>query len=133
MLYVRMHCVKAKTLGYHGETLAAHFLQKKGYEILKNNFTIHGGEIDIIAKHGPTLVFIEVKTRTNESFGHGEESMNYFKRTRLHRAIERYLDQHGNEGSVDYRVDLVEIELDRRTKTLKNINHFEDIELYGNS
>ncbi len=124
-----MHGVKAKTLGFSGETLAAQFLKNKGYEILANNFTIRGGEIDLVALCGATLVFVEVKTRTGESFGRGEESMNYFKRTRLHRTIERYLDRRGNREDTDYRVDLIEIELDRRTKALKNINHFEDIEL----
>lgn len=124
-----MHGVKAKTLGYSGETLAAQFLKNKGYEILQNNFTIRGGEIDLIALHGTILIFVEVKTRTNESFGRGEESMNYFKRTRIHRAIERYLDRHGDREDTDYRVDLIEVELDPTTKALKNINHFEDIEL----
>ncbi|MBI2638555.1 YraN family protein [Candidatus Peregrinibacteria bacterium] len=121
--------MKAKTLGYSGETLAAQFLKNKGYEILQNNFTIRGGEIDLIALHGTILIFVEVKTRTNESFGRGEESMNYFKRTRIHRAIERYLDRHGDREDTDYRVDLIEVELDPTTKALKNINHFEDIEL----
>lgn len=124
-----MHGVKAKTLGFRGETIAAQFLKSKGYEILANNFTIRGGEIDVVALCGRTLVFVEVKTRTDESFGRGEESMNYFKRTRLHRTIERYLSQRGNPEDTDYRVDLVEIELDRKTHALKNIEHFEDIEL----
>lgn len=121
--------MKAKTIGYSGETIAAQFLKSKGYEILANNFTIRGGEIDVVALCGRTLVFVEVKTRTDESFGRGEESMNYFKRTRLHRTIERYLSQRGNPEDTDYRVDLVEIELDRKTHALKNIEHFEDIEL----
>ena len=118
-----------KLLGYKGEKLAAQFLQSKGYEILQSNFTIRGGEIDLIARHGNVLVFIEVKTRTNESFGRGEESVNWQKRFRLHRAIERYLDQHAPKSDMDYRVDVLEIELNPHTHALKNIEHFEDIEL----
>ena len=116
--------MKAKTLGTNGENLAAHYLQSKGYEILKNNFTVRGGEIDLVTKQDNTLVFVEVKTRTSSSFGYGDESMNRLKKMRIHRAIQRYL---GDEDT-DYRVDLVEIQLEPDKNTLKTINHFEDID-----
>lgn len=129
ILYVRIRGVKAKTLGYQGETLAAHFLQNKGYEILRNNFTVRGGEIDLVARNSNVLIFVEVKTRTGESFGHGDESMDRFKRMRMRRAIARYLNETEKNGEGDYRVDLIEIELAPDTQTLKNITHLEDIEL----
>lgn len=129
ILYVRIRGVKAKTLGYQGETLAAHFLQNKGYEILRNNFTVRGGEIDLVARNNNVLIFVEVKTRTGESFGHGDESMDRFKRMRMRRAIARYLNETEKNGEGDYRVDLIEIELAPDTQTLKNITHLEDIEL----
>lgn len=121
--------MQAKSLGFSGETLAAHFLKSKGYEILANNFTIRGGEIDIIAKDKGIFVFVEVKTRTSDTFGRGEESVDKKKRLRIKRAIERYLNSKTAECDPDYRVDLMEIELDQTTNKLKNINHFEDIEL----
>lgn len=121
--------MKAKDLGYVGEEMAVEFLKKKGYEILESNFTIRGGEIDVIAKTKNILVFVEVKTRTGESFGDGEESVNNQKKRRLLRTIDRYLLQNYPHGDPDYRVDIVEIELYPLGGKLKNITHFEDIEL----
>lgn len=121
--------VKAKELGFSGETLAAHYLQNKGYEILRRNFTIRGGEIDLIAKQAGILVFVEVKTRTNKNFGAGDESINKLKKRRLARTIQRYLDTCVTAQDPDYRVDVVEIELHPVTKKIQRITHFEDIEL----
>lgn len=114
-------------LGYEGEVLAAHYLQSKGYQILKNNFTVRGGEIDIIAKQGDLLIFVEVKTRTSIGFGSGEESVNAIKKKRLHKAIRQYLLKTRLEDC-DYRLDIIDVELDQRTKSLKNIEHFQDVE-----
>lgn len=124
-----MPFVKAKSLGYHGETLAAQYLQTKGYQILENNFTIRGGEIDLVAKQGSIFVFIEVKTRTGKNFGEADESMNRLKKMRLQRAIERYLSTKIREPDPDYRVDLIEMNLHPESNTLKSIIHLEDIEL----
>lgn len=119
--------MEAKRVGFIGEELAAKYLTGKGYEILQNNFTIRGGEIDLIAQNGGILVFVEVKTRSCSSFGYADESLDVSKRGRLHRAIKRYLANEKDEP--DYRVDLVEVELDSKTRDLKQINHLEDIEL----
>lgn len=124
-----MPFVKAKSLGYHGETLAAQYLQTKGYRILENNFTIRGGEIDLVAKQSNTFVFVEVKTRTGKKFGEGDESFNRLKSRRIQRAVERYLSTKIREPDPDYRVDLVEINLHPETNTLESITHLEDIEL----
>jgi len=121
--------VKAKTLGYAGETLAAQYLQTKGYQILANNFTIRGGEIDLIAKYKGAFVFVEVKTRTGKSFGEGDESMNGLKKMRLRRAIEQYLNTKIRQPDPDYRADLIEIDLHPETNVIKSLTHFEDIEL----
>lgn len=122
--------MQAKALGYSGEKLAADYLKNKGYEILDHNFTIRGGEIDLIARQKNILVFVEVKTRTGNSFGYGDESLNRIKKQRIHRAIQNYLEKHMRKlRDPDYRIDLVEIEFDRVVRKLKNITHFEDIEL----
>lgn len=121
--------MKAKTLGYVGEALAAQYLQSKGYQILGNNFTIRGGEIDLVAKNAQIWVFVEVKTRTENSFGYGDESINRLKKVRLQRAIQRYLDSKIREQDPNYRADLVEITLHPETKKVLRIEHFEDIEL----
>lgn len=117
--------MKAKALGYRGEELAAQYLQSKGYILLRHNFTIRGGEIDLIAQHGKTLVFVEVKTRTAHGFGEGSESITYSKKLRLLRAIERFL----GDRDIDYRMDVIEIDMDAENSMLKQIQHFEDIEL----
>ncbi|MEK9133215.1 MAG: YraN family protein [Patescibacteria group bacterium] len=114
--------------GSIGEELACKYLASHGFKIIKKNFTISGGEVDIIAKKADLLVFIEVKTRTNESFGNADESINFAKKRSLKRTVAKYLAKF-TSGDVDYRVDLIEIELDRYTSVLVKINHLEDIEL----
>lgn len=69
-----------KVLGIEGENAAAKFLEKKGYRIISRNYKTHIGEIDIIAQDGNTIVFVEVKTRGNESFGKPFEAVNKRKR-----------------------------------------------------
>lgn len=125
---VRLSIVKPKSLGFRGEDFAAHYLQSKGYQIVANNFTIQGGEIDLIAKSGHTLVFVEVKTRTSDLFGRGEESLNAAKRKRIGKSIGRYLQKNRLEDC-DYRFDLIDVELHPETNDVKNITHFQDIEI----
>lgn len=117
-----------KQLGYYGENLAAEYLVSRGYEILQRNFTIKGGEIDLIAQHGPTIVFVEVKTRTSNAFGSGEDAVDYWKKQRLRKAMGKYLEAHFLFHR-DYRMDLVEVRLSQNLK-LKEVEHFEDIEFW---
>lgn len=58
-----------KRLGKEGEDRAAKFLKKQGYLILERNCRTRNGEIDLIAMHEGMVVFIEVKTRTNDAYG----------------------------------------------------------------
>ena len=121
-----------KLLGFLGERYAAQYLKSKGYEIIGANFTIRGGEIDLIARHNGLLVFVEIKTRTGKSFGTGDESFNHMKKRRIVRAVERYVQTippHGRIEDPDYRIDLIEVELDPATNALKNIYHHEDVDL----
>ena len=60
-------------LGQQGEALAVTYLAEKGYQILETNWRFKRAEVDIIAKLGQVLVFIEVKTRTTDYFGSPEE------------------------------------------------------------
>ncbi|MEQ1870276.1 MAG: YraN family protein [Vicinamibacterales bacterium] len=70
-------------LGKSGEDLACDEITRRGYVILARRYRRRGGEIDIIARDGPTVVFIEVKTRTGRNYGDGGEAVNYLKRRRL--------------------------------------------------
>ena len=78
-------------LGQKGEGLAVKYLKNKGYKIIEQNYKTPIGEIDIIAKDGGILVFIEVKTR--ESLRHGKpfESINSYKRNKIARVALLYL------------------------------------------
>lgn len=115
------------TKGKEGEDLACKYLKTKGYQIIERNFRIRGGEIDIIAKDGNTLVYVEVKTRGSESFGRGEEAVTPYKIRFLIRAAKffrnnrRYLTLPELE-----RIDVVSI----NTLGLNpKINHIENITL----
>lgn len=121
--------MKTHEIGVKGEKLAAQFLQSKGYKIVANHVTMRGGEIDLIVMKDQTLVFVEVKTRSGVSFGHGHESVDRTKRIRLLRAIEGYLLQHARSEDPDYRFDIIEVAMTRDTSAAANIQHFEDVEL----
>lgn len=70
-----------KMIGQRGETMAAKFFEKKGYEILERNFHAQGGEIDLIVydHQNHEFVFVEVKTRTNDAFGDGKPNFHLKK------------------------------------------------------
>lgn len=76
--------------GKYGEELACEFLRKQGYKIIERNFRIRGGEIDVVALDGQTLVYVEVKTRTSYRFGRPEESITLRKLKFLERATKFY-------------------------------------------
>jgi len=82
-----------RSLGNFGELRACDYLIKTGYEILDKNFRCRYGEIDIIAKTGDAITFIEVKTRTNELFGLPEESIDIHKIKRIKKASNYYIQQ----------------------------------------
>jgi putative endonuclease len=69
--------------GAAAEALAAEFLQARGLSVVKRNYRCRGGEIDLIARDGPTLVFVEVRLRRSGAFGGARESITTTKRRRL--------------------------------------------------
>ncbi|MEK9195691.1 MAG: YraN family protein [Patescibacteria group bacterium] len=81
------------SVGKQGEGLAAEFLRKNGYRIVENNFRNRYGEIDIIAIEGKTLVFIEVKTKTNSKFGPPKMAVDLRKQRQLSKTALTYLTQ----------------------------------------
>lgn len=96
---------KALERGKRGEELAADFLRSCGYLIVEANYRWRGGEIDLIAREGNTLVFVEVKSRSSESFGLPEESVHPAKQRKLIQTAQRYLLEHPTE--LDVRFDVV--------------------------
>ena len=79
--------------GRASEDAAAVFLKNKGYKILRTNYRVKFGEIDIIAKEASAICFIEVKSRVNCSFGHPKEALNPRKRDKISRAALAYLKE----------------------------------------
>lgn len=95
-------------LGKQGEAVATQLLKANGYRILARNVKAKFGEIDIVAKDGQTLCFIEIKARTSERFGWPEEGVNLKKQWRLSRLASWYLKFHRlNDPPV--RFDVVSI------------------------
>lgn len=103
-------------LGCQGEDLAAEEYEKLGFKIIGRNVRVHGtkqiGEIDLIATKNHELVFIEVKTRRSFSFGRGREAVDYFKQRKLVAAIKIYLAGNRRFDDWNWRVDVVEIDID---------------------
>jgi putative endonuclease len=80
-----------KLLGKTGEDRAAKHLAKQGYRILDRNFRTPHGELDLIALDGDTVVFVEVKTRTSDSYGVPELAVDPRKQDRMIKAALGYL------------------------------------------
>ena len=110
--------MKRRDTGILGEKLARDFLKKRGYRILETNYRYPEGEIDIVAKHEDSLVFIEVRTKKSLEFGSPEESITRTKKERLRAAAARYWQAHNNLP-LSWRIDVVAIELDQRGKLLR--------------
>ena len=85
-------------LGGRGEALAWDFLKKQGYNLIEKNFRNRFGEVDIIAKKDGFLIFLEVKTRRDDRFGIGAESVDWRKRQKLTRVAQAYLQTRGLEN-----------------------------------
>ncbi len=79
--------------GAEGESFAANYLIKNGYRILERNFRTSLGEIDIIARDGETLVFIEVKARSSTRFGPPQLAVDHRKQVKITRVALAYLSQ----------------------------------------
>ena len=97
--------------GRLGEDLAGRFLVARGYRILERRFRTRAGEIDIIARDGDTLVFVEVKTRHSLGCGTPAESVDRRKRARISRTALAYLARLGR-ADIPCRFDVVEVFLD---------------------
>ncbi len=98
-----------KLLGRIGEKTATDYLKKKGYKVLHTNYKTRLGEIDIIAKDGENVVFVEVKTRSNEKFGLPSEAVNKRKREKYFKVASEFLIRN-HLTNAPCRFDVVEIE-----------------------
>ena len=95
-------------LGISGENLACDALSRRGYAIIARRYRTRVGEIDIVAKDGDTLVFVEVKTRTSEDFGIPAEAVTWRKQRRIVTMARWYLTEKGLHGCL-CRFDVVTV------------------------
>ena len=98
----------SKTLGIIGEELAAQYLRNRGYKVLLRNYECLLGEIDLVARHKDTLVFVEVKTRSSEEMGLPAEGVTLRKRQQIIRCAKYYLKRYRLED-VPCRFDVVSV------------------------
>jgi putative endonuclease len=98
-------------LGKMGEDLAVRELERRGYAILARRYRRRGGEIDIVARDGVTIVFVEVKTRDGNAFGDGADAVTPLKRHRMTQIAIDYMMRHRLTG-VSCRFDVVSIRVD---------------------
>lgn len=108
ILPVEVDVAAKDELGKRGEAIAAAFLEDAGYEILGRNWRCGQGEIDLIAREGAELVFVEVKTRTSTAFGHPLEAITVQKLARLRRLARSWCQAHPGEYR-DIRIDAVAV------------------------
>jgi len=106
-----------KKLGAWGESVAAHHLEAKGYQIVDRNWRCRHGEIDLVTRAGSEWVFVEVKTRRGREMGSPEEALTPYKSKKLMQLAQFYLADH--DLDVDWRIDLIAVELDRSGKLLR--------------
>ena len=104
-----------RRLGNYGELLARRILEDRGYIILHRKYQTRYGEIDLVARDGNQLVFIEVKTRISKAFGAGLEAITKRKRAHLLRTAYCYLQQHHYQDC-PCRFDIITLDLDYRGK-----------------
>lgn len=96
-----------RRLGARGERRARAYLRKNGYRILEKNYKNPFGEVDIIAKKGEVVAFVEVKTRQTDAFGAPSEAVNKTRRQRYVRAAKYYFA--GQEIVWSVRFDVIEV------------------------
>jgi putative endonuclease len=93
-----------RELGRAGEKAAADLLRKRGYEVVGAGFLARRGEIDLVCRRGKELVVVEVKTRTDDSFGTPLEAVGARKRRALMSAAAEYRALAGWRGPIRYAV-----------------------------
>jgi putative endonuclease len=108
-------------LGERGENLAAALLRSKNIHVLCRNYKVKAGEIDIVARDGAVLVFVEVKT-SHKPANRPAANLRIKQKRRIYRAANNYLKAIGHPA-VMYRFDLIEIVFER--SLLKEARHWQ--------
>jgi putative endonuclease len=110
-------------VGRTGEAIALADLRRKKYAIIETRFRFLRGEIDIIARDGRTLVFVEVKMRMSDAFGRPEEAVTPGKQEQIRKVAEGYLLKR-RLGDVECRFDVIAVRPDHKAGFA--VEHFEN-------
>ena len=113
-----------RTSGSWGEERAARYLRLRAYRILEKNYRCRLGEIDLIARRGGYLVFVEVKLRKSDRFGAASEFVNRAKQERILATAQLWLQEH--ESDLQPRFDVIEIYAPEGPDGKVTINHIEN-------
>ncbi len=110
----------SREIGNIGEESVCRFLLKNGYDILERNFTVRGGEIDIIAKKNDVIAFVEVKTRSENPLQTGEEAITDAKKRHLIFAAQQYFDRLDKPLNCRFDVAVAEV----HNKKIKHLKYY---------
>ncbi len=112
-------------LGDFGEAAAAAYLIRQGYTVHERQWRCRSGEIDLIARQGDQVVFVEVRTRRNMPSGSAEESVTSAKQQRLVELAYAYIEAHNLDEQTPWRIDVIAVRIDRagRIVQLTHIPH----------
>ena len=109
-------------IGALGEQIALEYLLERKYQILETNWVCGHKEIDIIAKDGDTIVFVEVKTRHSTCLVEPEATVDVYKQRHLIWAANSFVNRYQYDN--DVRFDIIAIVIDKNNE--KRIEHIED-------
>ncbi|MQA93743.1 MAG: YraN family protein [Streptosporangiales bacterium] len=112
-------------LGRFGEETAVRYLRSLGMVVLERNWRCRHGEIDVVARSGPTLVFCEVKTRRGTRYGGLTEVLTPAKLRRLQALVGVWLAEHPTERAARVRIDLVALAV--RGETVTELRHLRGV------
>ena len=116
--------MSTRELGRFGEERAARYLRLRGYRIMETNYSCRSGEIDLIARRGKYVVFVEVKLRKSAEFAEAREFVTAAKQQRIRTTAALWLSQH--ETELQPRFDVVEIYAPQGAEGRITINHIEN-------
>ena len=101
----------SKAVGSKGEDLAVQYLKRKGFKVIERNYHCPAGEIDLIAREGKTLVFVEIKARSSSEYGLPQEFVDRFKQRKMIEAARFFMAERRVTEDIPARFDVVAIQL----------------------
>ncbi len=113
---------RSAAVGASGERVAALLLEQAGCQIIARNWHCRGGELDLVALDGDTLICVEVRVRTGVAHGSAAESVVGVKTRRVLHAVAAFIAAHPEHGDRIVRIDVVAITLDRAGRVVETLH-----------